>query len=119
MSDIDEKIRAALRDGFDGEELLEDQSMVAEVLSPFRGRHRWTMLMGFVFGAAGTGLAIWACFKFAAADVVKDQLIWAGVCVLGVLINSMIKIYFWMEMHSNRILREIKRVELLLVKDRE
>ena len=28
---------------------------------------------------------------------------------------SFMKVWFWLEMHSNRVLREVKRVELLLL----
>ncbi len=119
MSELDERIRAALKEDGRGDELLQEQGIISEVIAPFRGQHRWTIFVATLFGVAGVGLAIWAGFRFAGAVEVRDQIVWAGVCLLGILINSMIKIYFWMEMHSNRILREIKRVELLLVKDRE
>jgi hypothetical protein len=38
---------------------------------------------------------------------------WGGLTLL--LAVMFIKVWFWMEMQSNRILRELKRVELLLV----
>ncbi len=41
------------------------------------------------------------------------QLQWGGLTLL--LAVMFIKVWFWMEMQSNRILRELKRVELLLV----
>lgn len=115
MSGLDERIRAALKEDGRGDELLQEQGIMTEVIAPFRGRHRWAILFATLFGVGGVGIAIWAGFRFSGAELVRDQIVWASVCLLGILINSMIKIYFWMEMHSNRILREVKRVELLLV----
>lgn len=66
-------------------------------------------------GAAATALAIWAAIEFIDSETVRDQLRWGGLCLLGMLMSSFIEVYFWMEMRTNRILREAKRVELLFL----
>ena len=45
----------------------------------------------------------------------QAQLQWGGLTLLLMLAVMFIKVWFWMEMQSNRIMRELKRVELLLV----
>lgn len=59
-------------------------------------------------------LAGWSGFDFYHAPEVREQLLWGGFCFFNVLFISFLKVWFWLEMHSNRVLRELKRVELLL-----
>lgn len=68
-------------------------------------------LVGLV---VGLGLMVWSAIRFFHAPEVREQLLWGGFCFFNVLFISFLKVWFWMEMHSNRVLRELKRVELLL-----
>ena len=118
MSDLDDKIREALADTAEREELFVEKSLMAEAVAPFRGKRRWVNVVGLCYGVAGFGIAIWGGYRFYYAEDTRAQILWAGVCMLGVLLNAFLKVFFWMEMHSNRILREVKRVELLMVKSK-
>jgi len=42
------------------------------------------------------------------------QLRWGGLALLLVLMVSFIKVWFWIAMQTNRRLREIKRMELMI-----
>lgn len=119
MSDLDSKIREALADTREGEELFEEQNLMAEAIAPFRGKRRWVNVVGLCYGFAGFGIAIWGGIRFSDAVDTRAQILWAGVCLIGVLLNAFLKVFFWLEMHTNRVLREVKRVELLLVQNRE
>ncbi len=119
MSDLDRKIREALADTREGEELFVEQSLMAEAIAPFRGKRKWVNFIGLTYGVLGLAIAIWGGIRFFEAEDTRAQILWAVVCLIGVLFNAFLKVFFWMEMHSNRILREVKRVELLLVKERE
>ena len=115
MNDLDQRIQAALRGADGSDALAREPNLAEEVIAAFRGRNRWTTLLGVLFSIGGTALAVWAGFRFYGAEAVREQLLWGGVCLLGVLFISFMKVWFWMEMHSNRILREVKRVELLVL----
>ncbi len=119
MNDIDSKIRESLKDSREYDELFEDRNIVIEAMTPFRGHRKWINALGLCYGVFGLVLAVWAGFKFFHADVVRDQILWGGLGFLGILFTSFLKVWFWMEMHTNRILREVKRVELLILKDKE
>ncbi len=114
MNNIDAKIRRALEatdtdlaDEFDG-----DQSMMEMVLDIFRGTQRWLTFLaifwGFVF-MAGSVFGIIQLFK---TQEPREHILWALGVVFCVSAISMMKIWFWMQMNRNSILREIKRVEL-------
>ena len=60
--------------------------------------------------------AVYCGWRFFAADAAIDAARWgAGVVMLMVMVGFM-KIWFWMRMESNRILREVKRVELQIAR---
>lgn len=115
MKEIDQKIRAALRGTTAGDALAEEPNLAEELVTAFRGRNHWTNLLAVVFSLGGFGLAVWAGWRFYGAENVSEQLRWGGLALVAVLFVSFIKVWFWLEMHSNRILREVKRVELLLL----
>jgi len=115
MNNLDQKIQDALRGSAEGDALASEPNLAEELITAFRGRNNWTNVLAVVFSIVGMALAIWAGFRFYGAEAVREQLLWGGLCLLGVLFISFIKVWFWMEMHSNRILREVKRVELLFL----
>ena len=115
MNDLDQKIQAALR-GQPGADALADEPNIAEeAIAAFRGRHRWMSSVMLVCSLGLLAVAIWAGFRFYEAAAVREQLLWGALCLWAVLFISFMKVWFWLEMHSNRVLRELKRIELLLV----
>lgn len=113
---IDEKIRAALRGSRSGDELADEPNLAEELITAFRGRNRWITVLGVLVGLGSTALFVWAGLRFYEAAEVRDQLIWGGWCFVALMFMSFMKVWFWLEMHSNRVLREVKRVELLLLR---
>ncbi|MCF3648407.1 DUF6768 family protein [Synoicihabitans lomoniglobus] len=115
MKNLDEQIAAALRGSAVGDELAAEPNLAEELIIAFRGRNHWTNLLAVLFSVGGLGVAIWSGLHFYEAEAVREQLLWGGVCLFMILFISFMKVWFWMEMHSNRVLREVKRVELLLL----
>ena len=111
MSDLDNKIRAALQ----GDSPDAEPNLAEEVITVFRGRHRWMHAIIVVVTLIFVVLAVWASLQFYHAEVVREQLLWGGLALVALLMISFMKVWFWLEMHTNRILREVKRVELLFV----
>ncbi len=114
MNNIDAKIRRALEatdtdlaDEFDG-----DQSMMEMVFDTFRGTQKWLTFLA-IFGSfvfmAGSVFGIIQLFK---AQETREHILWALGVVFCFSAISLMKIWFWMQMNRNSILREIKRVEL-------
>ena len=114
MNNIDAKIRRALEatdtdlvDEFDG-----DQSMMAMVFDTFRGTQKWLTFLA-IFGSfvfmAGSVFGIIQLFR---EQETRELILWGLGVVFCFSAISMMKIWFWMQMNRNSILREIKRVEL-------
>ena len=111
MNNIEQKIQAALqRHSTDHE-----PNLAEEVITVFRGRHRWMHAVVVVVTLLFLALAVWASFQFYHAEAVREQLISGAIAFASLVVISLLKIWFWLEMHTNRVLREVKRIELLIV----
>lgn len=114
MKNLDENIQAALRAETAGDPLAEP-NLAEEVLAAFRGRHRALTTLMVVLSLAAFAVALYAGVKFYQAGDLTAQLRWAGLALLLLVAMSMLKIWFWLEMQTNRVLREVKRLELAVL----
>jgi len=112
--DIDKKISEALRSSFPEVDLGPEPGLTEELVTAFRGRNKFTNVMALFWSLVGFGAFCWSGVNFFEAEMVKDQLLWGGICLYSTLFIAFMKVWFWMEMHSNRVLREIKLIELIL-----
>ena len=111
MNDIDNKIRAALQRSPSDEE----PNLAEEVITVFRGRNRWMHAVVVLVSLVFLALCVWAGLRFYEAENAREQVLFGGLAFALLLAISMMKVWFWLEMHTNRVLRELKRVELLVL----
>ncbi len=114
MNNIDAKIKRALEatdadlaDEFDG-----DQSMMEMVLDTFRGTQKWLTFFAIVFGIVFMAGSVFGIIQLFKAQDMHEHILWGLGVMFCLSAVSMMKIWFWMQMNRNSILREIKRVEL-------
>lgn len=113
MSNIDDKIRAALQaEGQDADDLLAEPGIRELIHDVFRGRLRWLNLVGWVIGVIAFGLSVLALVRFLQAEELRQMILWGMILLFCITAVGGMKIWFWMELQKNAILREIKRVEL-------
>jgi uncharacterized membrane protein YciS (DUF1049 family) len=114
MTDIDDKIRAALRK--EDAELLDhypaDASLPEMLIDTFRGRHRWLNALAFLITFVALALAICAGYRFFQAETTRAMIAWATAFLLFISWVAMLKVWFWLEIQKNSLTREIKRLEL-------
>ena len=115
MNDIDQKIQAALRREQTGDVPSGEPNLAEEVIIAFRGRHRWFLALAIMLNLVLFAATVWAVVRFLGAGSVPAQFQWCALAFVFLLMMMFIKLWFWLEMHTNRVLRELKRVELLLV----
>lgn len=118
MKELDDKIREALRkedaevfDDFGGE-----PSMLTLVMDTFRGRHRWLVVLTVFWSLVFMVLSIVSAVKFFNTEDPRDMMMWALGFIFCMSAVSMMKLWFWMELSKNAIMREIKRVELQIAR---
>lgn len=93
---------------------LEEPSMMQQGLDLFRSRHRALTLGGAVAMLAFLAFAIYCGARFVGATDVSEMLRWGAGGFLAVLLIFAIKIWSWMQIQSNALRRELKRLELQL-----
>lgn len=117
MREIDQTIREAL--GPDNAKLFDafgEQRLYERVLDSFRGEARWLVALTFVATTVFVVLAVLATSHFLQAGDLTEQLTWAvavGFCVFAV---GLLKVWYWMELNKNTVMRELKRLELQIAR---
>ena len=111
--EIDELIKSALSQ----EEAtyyneLEEQSLLDMALGVYRGKLKWLAILTAVVMIVVFGLAVYCLIQFLDADNTKDMILWAAGMFGAMMATSMLKLFHWMQMDKNAVLRELKRVEL-------
>ncbi len=116
MRNLDELVEAEL--SREERELLarigDEPGFFTQALGLFGGRLGWVNAwMMFVQGAVFIAGAYAAWRFFGEADPV-GQLRWGLPAAVLLIVSLMIKMAMWPEIHANRLMRELKRIELQL-----
>ena len=116
MRDLDAMIDEAL--GAEERELLrrigEEPGFFRQVFGIFSGPTGWVnVILMIAQGAAFLGAA-WAAWHFFAAGDPVSQLRWGLPAAVLLILSAMIKMSLVPRMEANRIVRELKRIELQL-----
>ena len=113
MEDIDKLIKETLTEEeakFYDE--LDEQNLFQMLGGLFKGKNSWLILIMNVMNALVFGLLIYCIIQTFEVEKTNDLILWVGGVILCFLTMSMLKIYMWMQIHRNSVVREIKRLEL-------
>lgn len=91
---------------------LDEQNVLQMVGGLFRGKNKWIMVLMNFMTLVFFGLFIYCIVQFFEASNTKEMIQWATGSLIFLLGVSMLKIFAWMQMDKNALLREIKRLEL-------
>ena len=114
MTTIDDAIRRALSpaDVQAYAALSQELSPVGEAIGMFRSARRgftWAVaLAGAAFTAVG-GYAVWGLLH---ATDIRAMLGWSLLAIFIMLSLALVKLWFWLEMQRNAVVREVRRLEL-------
>jgi hypothetical protein len=113
MTSLDQAIRQALS-AEDAEFLarFEQETPLNEALGTFRGRWGALNVFAAIITFALFGVFIYCVVNMLGAAEARDAVLWSVGAVVTMLGVAMLKMYFWMEMNKNVVLREVKRLEL-------
>jgi len=115
MTNFDNAVRQALsKEDADFLARLDaqDQSPLHEALGTFGGKWGAINVFAAIMTFAIFGVFCYSVLQFFQASEVRDQIFWAAASLWAALAVAMLKMYFWMEMNKNTVLREVKRLEL-------
>ena len=113
MEDIDQLIKDTLSEEeakfYDA---LDEQNLFQMLGGLFKGKNSWLALVLNIIIAIVFGLLIYCIIKTFDTDNTNDLILWVGGVILCFFMISMLKLYMWMQMHRNALMREMKRMEL-------
>ena len=117
MDDLDRKIEEAL--SAEDRDLLEqygEQGLFGQLFSVYDGKIAGIAILATLITFLLFFGAVYCGWEFFAADAAIDAARWGAGAVMLMVMVGFLKIWFWMRMESNRILREVKRVELQIAR---
>lgn len=113
MEDIDKLIKDTLNEEeskfYDS---LEEQNILQMILGLFKGKNKWIMFLMNFMTLVFFALFIYCVIQFFDTDIQKEYLKWGIGSLVFLFGVSMLKIFAWMQMDKNALLREMKRLEL-------
>ncbi|WP_282121922.1 DUF6768 family protein [Algibacter mikhailovii] len=91
---------------------LEEQNVLQMVWGLFKGKNKWIMYLMNIMTLVFFGLFIYCLVQFFNSEITFDLIKWSTGSLVFLIGVSMLKIFAWMQMDKNALLREIKRLEL-------
>mgnify|MGYP006893486912 CR=1 FL=1 len=113
MEEIDKLIKETLtQDEAKFYDELDEQNLFEMVGGLFNTKLKWLMIAMNIVQAASFILFIYCLVQFFGTDETNKLIKWGAGGFLFLLMSSMLKLFSWMQMDKNGLLREIKRLEL-------
>ncbi len=114
MTHLDDAIRRALSpaDLAAYDALAGDPSPIGEAFGMFRTQRRGYVWAVAFAGAGFVGVGAYSAWRLMTAVEVREMLGWSLLATFAMLTLALLKLWFWLEMQRNTLVREVKRVEL-------
>ena len=91
---------------------LEEQNLIGKLGEVYKGKMGWLAIIMNVFHLVIFGLLIYCIIRFFGTNETNELIKWASAGFLCMIVMSMLKLYIWMQMDKNDMLREMKKLEL-------
>jgi len=115
IKDIDELIKETLtQEEAKFYDDLEEQNIFQMIFGIYSGKNSWLVKIITFVHASFIGFFIYCAIQFFNTDVTNELIKWSVFGILSIVVASMFKMYTWMQMDKNALIREIKRLELLV-----
>ena len=105
---LDAEERALLRS------ISEEPSHVEQAIGLFQGRNGWVNIVLMLLQAALCIAGRWAGWRFVAAQTPLEAIQWGLPAAVALIMAVVIKMALYPIIHTQRLLRELKRLELRL-----
>ncbi len=113
MTEFDDKIRQALQAESDNVwKDVEEQGLFEQALDVMRGKHRFLTVIANVVMAVFFAMMVYCVVRFFDAQTTRTQIAWSVGFLTSNMFVAMMKMWFWMQMDKNTVIREVKRLEL-------
>lgn len=111
-----EKIDDIIKDALTQEEAkfyqeLDEQNLFQMLGGVFKGKLGWLIVIMNIVIVLVFGLFIYCAIQFFNTDDTNELIRWSIAGTFCMLVVGMLKLFVWMQMDKNSILREMKRLE--------
>jgi|TARA_R110000744_G_scaffold125730_15_gene231866 hypothetical protein len=98
------------------EQFGEEPGYFAQAIGLFGGRLGWVIWTVYIVNIAAAGLAIWAGWHLFMASTPLEAIRWGVAALAAMQIGLFMKGFMGEQLLNNRVIREVKRLELQLVR---
>ncbi|WP_299765823.1 DUF6768 family protein [uncultured Dokdonia sp.] len=91
---------------------LDEQNVFQMLGGVFEGKNKWIIIMMNIVSFIAIGFFVYCIIRFFNTDITNELIKWSIGGIFCMLIVSMLKLFIWMQMDKNSIIRELKRLEL-------
>ncbi len=113
--EIDQLIEQALsNDEAEFYRKLDEQNLVEMFGGLFQGKMKWLAILTVFVQLTMFGFAVYFIYRFFTTEDLKQMIQFGATSFFFLLSSTMMKLFHWMQMDKNAIIRELKRVELQL-----
>jgi len=118
MTRLDDDLRARLSTA--DEEFLADlesgRGFFTQLGATFKGPQGWIGVSVLFVAFVCLGVAIWCGWEAVHAQTDRSTTLWVAGAILGFMGNALLRMYLMSRMQTLAVLRELKRIELRLIK---
>jgi hypothetical protein len=112
-----EEVDALIKEALTEEEAkfydtLDEQNLLQMFGGVFDGKNKWIVIMMNIVSFIVLGVFVYCTVQFFNTEVTNELIKWSIAGVFCMLMLSMLKLFMWMQMDKNSIIRELKRLEL-------
>ncbi len=114
MSEPGDTIRSALKTQAEKFAIEPDREppMRSQIADAFRGRFRWLAWLAVFYRIVFLVVAVIAAIQFFRLDSTRELIACSTIFLMSILATVFIKLWYWMLLIKNSVIREIKRLEL-------
>jgi hypothetical protein len=113
MEDIDELIKETLtQEEAKFYDDLEEQGLLGMITGLFKGKNKWLLILMNLVTVVFFIFFIHCILQFFKTDITNELIKWGLGALLFLISMGMLKVFAWMQMDKNALLREMKRLEL-------
>ena len=113
IEDIDQLIKETLsKEEAEFYDSLDEQNLIEMLSGLFKTKHKWLIIMMNIVNLAAFVCFIICLVQFLDTENTNELIKWGAGGFTSLMVTSLMKLFAWMQMDKNAILREMKRLEL-------
>ena len=113
MEEIDNLIKETLtKEEAEFYDSLDEQNLFEMVGGLFKTKNRWLIILMNIVQVISFVLFVYCAIQFFDVEETNELIKWGAGGFLFLMMSTFIKLFSWMQMDKNAILREMKRLEL-------